>query len=72
MASQPRPGSSIRSARDVRGKLMSVAQLFGAECVRVLLRVASSSEGGTVKSCVGETQRPAGEGAAPLRLKGSF
>eukprot|EP00969_Alexandrium_andersonii_P282885 12505545-Alexandrium_andersonii.AAC.1 len=50
---------------------MSAAPLFGAEGVQVLLRLPAVSEGGTVKSCVGEGQRPLEAEAVSLRVKNS-
>eukprot|EP00969_Alexandrium_andersonii_P349923 15432156-Alexandrium_andersonii.AAC.1 len=48
---------------------MSVAQLFGTESVRVLdLEV---SEGGMVKSCIGDSQRPLEAEADSLKLRDS-
>eukprot|EP00969_Alexandrium_andersonii_P329486 14560296-Alexandrium_andersonii.AAC.1 len=48
---------------------MSVAQLLGTEGVRVL--DLDVSEGGIVKSCIGDIQRPLEAEAVSLKLNGS-
>eukprot|EP00969_Alexandrium_andersonii_P293206 12959510-Alexandrium_andersonii.AAC.1 len=50
---------------------MSVAQLFGTDGVRGLERVPEVSEGGRVKSCIGESDRSLEAEAVSLRVEDS-
>eukprot|EP00969_Alexandrium_andersonii_P066485 2931009-Alexandrium_andersonii.AAC.1 len=50
---------------------MSGAQLFGTEGARGSVREPEVSEGGRVKSCSGEIQRPLDDEADSLRVKDS-